>query len=400
MQQTVTPATPSAADPVQAAKALTDHIKASRETLERDRKIPDALLEQMVAANLFQLCMPRTVGGPQHHPLIAFEAVEALARADGSVGWCASIASSVALVVGAWLEPAVVEKMFGKPPDARIAGSVRAEGIATKASGGYRVSGRWDFASGVEHANWMYCSCKLHDADGAPILSGGSPIARTLMVPRSQATRIDTWDTAGMRGTGSHDFEVNDVFVPDNRTLSAAEPPVAAGLTYHPRLARISGWTPTAGVALGIAAGALDALSDLGIRQTTMNTASLRNRADVQAAAGRAAAILGGARSFLTQSVQNAFDAVQAHEADTGAPEPGPAVAQARLSITHGMHEAVRCVDIVFHAAGTLSVYKRNFIERCFRDVHVACQHAAAMPVHFQTAGKSVLGIELDEPGW
>ena len=86
LQQTVTPATPSAADPVQAAKALTDHIKASRETLERDRKIPDALLEQMVAANLFQLCMPRTVGGPQHHPLIAFEAVLWRGRTARSAG--------------------------------------------------------------------------------------------------------------------------------------------------------------------------------------------------------------------------------------------------------------------------------------------------------------------------
>ena len=390
---------PQAVDPVAAAKALTAEIKEARDAIERDRKLPASVLDKMVAANLFQLGLPRSVGGPQHHALTGFEAVEALARADGSVGWCAAISSSVSLVVGAWLQPEIVREMFGSPPDARIAGSVRPEGVARKVAGGYQVSGRWDFASGVEHANWMYCSCKVHREDGTPVSNNGAPVARTLMVPRADATRIDTWDTAGMRGTGSHDFEVKDVFVPDNRSLSAGEPPLEPGLLYHPRLARISAWAHTAGVALGIGAGALDVLYDLGIRKTTMSTTSLRDRGDVQSAAGQAAAILGSARAFLVSSVQQAFDAVETYEAD-GGPKPGPAVATARLSITHAMHEAVRCVDTLFHAAGTLSVYKRNRIERCFRDIHVARQHAAAMPVHFQTAGKSVLGIELNEPGW
>jgi alkylation response protein AidB-like acyl-CoA dehydrogenase len=120
----------------------------------------------------------------------------------------------------------------------------------------------------------------------------------------------------------------------------------------------------------------------------------------VQSAAGQAEAILGGARAYLIHTVGEAFAAVETCVADSQAPDPGPAVARARLAITHAMHEAVRCVDILFHAAGTLSVYKRNVIERCFRDVHVARQHAAALPAHFQTAGKSTLGLTIHEAGW
>ena len=390
----------AAGDPVAAAKALVPRIQAARDEIEDKRSLPVDLVEAMAAGNLLQLGLPKSAGGPEHCPLTSFQAIEVLARADGSVGWCASIASSVSVTVGGWLPADVLIGMFGAPPDARIAGSVRPEGLALQVGGGYRVSGRWDFASGIEHANWLFCSCKVTNSNGPKVNQCGVAELRTLMVPRRSATRIDTWVSAGIRGSGSHDFEVKDVFVRAEHTLSTAEPPHARGLIYHPRLTRICSWTLTAGVALGIARGALDALGELGTRHTTMTTAPLRERPDVQAAAGQGEAILGAARAYLLHTVVAAFDAVEAAAADPQAPAPGPAVARARLAITHAMHEAVRCVDILFHAAGTLSVYRRNVIERCFRDVHVARQHAAALPVHFQTAGKATLGFELNEPGW
>ena len=387
-------------DPVAAATALMPQIQAARDEIEDNRSLPVDLVASMAAANLFQLGLPKSAGGPEHDPLTSFQAIEALARADGSVGWCASIASSVSVTVGGWLPAEILISMFGAPPDARIAGSVRPEGTALEVGGGYLVSGRWDFASGIEHANWLFCSCKISDGNGPKVNENGVPQVRTLMVPRSSATRIDTWVSAGMRGSGSHDFEIKDVFVRSEYTLSTAAPPHAHGLIYHPRLTRICSWTHTAGVALGIARGALDALSELGTRKTSMTTTPLRQRPEVQTAAGQGEAILGAARAYLFHTVVAAFDAIEASAADPQAPDPGPAVARARLAITHSMHEAVRCVDILFHAAGTLSVYRRNVIERCFRDVHVARQHAAAMPVHFQTAGKATLGFQLNEPGW
>lgn len=386
--------------PSQLAGSLLPLIRENRDRIEHERRLPTPVVAALTGNGLFQLMLPTAVGGRQCHPLEAFEVTELLASADGSVGWCVSIANAVSLVVGAWLEPGEVKAMFGDPPDARIAGSVRPEGVATRTSGGYRVSGRWDFASGIQHANWLYCSCKLTDDDGPLRNPDGSPQARTFMVPREAARVIETWDAAGMRGSGSHDFEVHEVLVPESRGLSANEPARAEGLLYHPRLVRISGWAATAGVSLGLAKGALETLIALGNRGTTMSPAALRNRPAVQAAAGQAAAIIGSARGYLISSITGAFEAVQASCDAPDSPDPGPAVAQARLSITHAMHEAVRAVDLLFHAAGTQSVYRRNLIERYWRDVHVARQHASAMPAHIQTAGKSVLGISLDEPGW
>ena len=285
----------SPVSPAAAALALVPMIGELREEIEDGRCLPAALVDSMVQASLFQLGLPAVVGGPQHHPLTSFAAIETLARAEGAVGWCASIASSVSLVVGAWLAPEVVRAMVGAPPDLRVAGSVRAEGEAKKVEGGYRLNGRWDFASGIDHANWLYCSCRVINLTDAE----DKPETRTLMVPRDEGSRIDTWTAAGMRGSGSHDFAVTDVFVSDARVITAGAPPRNDALLYHPRLVRISGWTTTAAVALGIARGALDALTDLSFRGTTMSTAALRERPAVQQAAGEAEAILGGARAYL-----------------------------------------------------------------------------------------------------
>ena len=155
-------------------------------------------------------------------------------------------------------------------------------------------------------------------------------------------------------------------------------------------------WTATVANALGIARGAMDTFVALASQaHSTSSPTLLRDRPLVQTRVAEAEAILSAARAYVLTAVGAAWEAVCA-----GVPEPGPAIAQARLAITHGMHEAVRAVDVLFHAAGTNAVYRKHGLERYFRDVHAAVQHAAGLPSHIESAGKVLLGLRPGDIGW
>jgi alkylation response protein AidB-like acyl-CoA dehydrogenase len=382
-------------DVVAAAQALVPHIQAARHEIETERGLPASLVQEMARAGLFQLHLPRSMGGLECDLLASVRVMETLAAAEGSVGWCASISSAISYLV-VRLPPQVGITLFGQPPDARLAGSLRPEGRSRMVEGGYRVSGRWDFASGINHANWMYCSCVVEDDRGPCHTPEGVPMVRALMVPRDAVTVHDTWQVAGMRGTGSHDFEVDDVFVPHAHTLSVVDGVAHGGPLYHPRLLVIGAGAPTAGVALGLARGAIDALRAMAANTaSTMSTTALRDRPLVQRRVAEAEAIVGAARAYLLDAMGQVWEAVT-----TDVPDPSAEVAQARLAMTHAMHESVKAVDRVFHAAGTNAVYEKNPLERYFRDVHVAVQHAVGRPEQFESAGKVLLGLRPDDIGW
>jgi alkylation response protein AidB-like acyl-CoA dehydrogenase len=262
--------------------------------------------------------------------------------------------------------------------------------------GGYRVQGRWDFASGVNHANWLFCTCTVIDGDSPRLTPTGTPELRHLFVPADAATIVDTWSVVGMCATGSHDFVVDGVFVPTSHTFTLDEPPQEHGPLYHPRLVLIAVWTSTTANALGVARGAMDAFIELAThRGSTTSSTLLCNRPFVQTRVAEAEAILSAARAYVIDAVGNAWQAVCA-----GVPDPGREIAQARLAITHGMQEAVRAVDLLFHAAGTNAVYRKYPLERYFRDVHTAVQHIAGLPTHYESAGKALMGLRPSDMGW
>ncbi len=382
-------------DVVAAAEALVPQIRAARDEIERERRLPDELVQAMVQAGLFQMHLPRSMGGLECHPLTAFRAIETLSAAEGAVGWCAMISSVISLFVSR-LSTEVAASMFGQPPDLRMAGSVRPEGEAQVVDGGYRVCGRWNFASGINHARWLFASCKVIDTNGVQLTPAGLPVARVLVVPKEQVTVIDTWSVVGMRGTGSHDFVVDDVFVPQDRSFSLLDPVAESNLLYHPRMLMVSSGAATSGTALGLARGAIDMFCQMaGDTASTMSTSPLRDRALVQMRIAEAEAIVSGARAYIMSAVAAAWEAVVNDAAD-----PSREIAQARLAMTHGMHEAVRATTLVFHAAGTNAVYTQNPLERYFRDVHVAVQHAVGRPEIIEEAGQALLGLRPESIGW
>lgn len=380
---------------VAAAMALAPAVRAARDEAEQMRQTPPALAAEITRAGIYQMYLPRSAGGPETPPLTAFRVVEALSRVDGSVGWCAMIATSISMSVGR-LPADVGRELAGTPADYRGAGSARPGGRAWAVDGGFRVKGRWNFASGIQNARWLYCTCIMMD-DETPVLTpAGTPLLRAVWVPRESVTIVDTWQVMGMRGTGSQDFTVDDVFVPERRSCLSEAAPVETGPLYNRRAWYVHLWTPSAGNALGIARGAIDSLAEIAATEaSTMSANLLRDRPMVQARIAEAEAIVNAARAYVFDAVGRLWATLCAGETPSD-----QMIAQGRLALVHAMHEAVRAVDKVFHAAGTNAIYTRLPLERAFRDVHVAVQHAAGLPGYFESAGKALLGVRPSDPGW
>ncbi len=173
-------------DPVAAAKALAPQIRAAKDEIQSQCRLPDSLTWAMTQAGLFKLYVPRVIGGPEIDPITAFRAVEELSKVDGSVGWCSFVASAISIYAG-WVPADLGRELFGPPPDIRVAGSFRPTGHAKAVDGGYKIGGRWNYVSGVNHANWLFLNCNIVDASGPaprPALDAhGVPVTRMMIVP-------------------------------------------------------------------------------------------------------------------------------------------------------------------------------------------------------------------------
>lgn len=384
---------------VAAAMQLAPAVRAACDEAERMRQTPPALAAEITRAGIYQMYLPRSMGGPEMPPLTVFRVVEALSKADGSVGWCAMIANAMAMNIGR-LPAEVGRELAGTPADYRAAGSARPGGPSAgrvwEVPGGYRLTGQWNFASGIQNARWLYCTAIMMDGDTPRMNAAGRPLLRALWVPRESVTIVDTWSVMGMCGTGSQDFTVDDVFVPARFSILSDAPPHETGPLFSRRAWYVALWTPSAANALGIARGAIDTLSEIATTDaSTLSTTLLRDRPAVQARLGEADAIVNAARAYVFESVGRLWNTLT-----TGGAPSDQEIAQARLAITHAMHESVRAVDKVFHAAGTNAIYNHLPLERAFRDIHVAVQHGAALPSYFESAGKVLVGLRPTDPGW
>lgn len=377
-------------DVVRAAAAMVPVVTDAADALEAAGRLPDVIAQGLTAAGLDHLFLPASSGGPEVDPVSALLAIETLARADGSVAWCAHVSSANSWQL-ATLAPEAVAAMAGRPGSTwRLSGSARPLGIARRVEGGYVVNGRWDFASNCVHAAWYCGTCVVPES--------GRQRTRSMFMPIEEGRVIETWQVAGLRGTGSHDFAVKDVFVPEEHVGAGRHLARQHGRLYHRRLPMVVNWALTAGVSLGIARGALDAFGTMSRLATAGATETpLRDRTEVQHAAGRSEAILGAARAYCLHAVAAAWEGAAAGPENV---DLDRLVLDARLAITHALHSAVDVVTVLFHAGGTRSVFNRHHLERRFRDAHVAVQHAAGSSAHFGAGGRIALGLPSDAPFW
>ncbi|CAI8018652.1 Flavin-dependent monooxygenase, oxygenase subunit HsaA [Geodia barretti] len=363
--------------------------------MDRERRIPADLAESVEKAGVYQLFLPARMGGPQLDPMTAYRVIEEVSRVEASVGWCGLLSNGGAVFAGNFT-PKAAETMFGCPPDFRCAGSFRALGESRPVPGGYRVSGRWDYASGISNANWLFVNSRVVDEAGPRLNEAGRPDTVMLFTPIETAAVYDTWQVVGLCGTGSNDFELDGIFVPAERSFRLYDPPLERGFLYSPRTMLIAIWVLVSAVALGTARGAMDAFKELATGSgTTISTTLLRDRPQVQSKVGEAEAIISGARAHVLDTVGRAWESYT-----EDMPLPSPDLTQARLAITRSIHEAARAVDILFHAAGTNAIHRRNGLERRWRDVHVVVQHGAGLLSNYEFGGQALMGLRPSDAGW
>jgi indole-3-acetate monooxygenase len=377
--------------PLDAARTLFPRVRALSDAAERGRRLPPELVEAFARAGLFRLCVPRALGGAEADVVTLITAIEEIARADGSAGWCVMIGATTGLL-GGYLPDAAAREVYGADADVVTGGVLAPRGRAVPVEGGYRATGRWQFASGCQHCAWLVGGC-LVDGGGAPRrLPGGVPEPLTLMFRIADVEIIDTWTVSGLCGTGSHDMAVREAFVPAERAIwLVTERPRERGPLYKFPLFGLLA-VSIAGVALGIARTAIDELIELaGGKQPTGSQRRLAERGVVQAQVAQAEGMLRGGRAFLLDAVETAWDTA-ATRGELGVRDR----ALLRLAATHATTSAAQAVDLMYNAGGGTSIYATSRLQRCFRDVHAATQHIMVAPGTHEVVGRLLLGLETD----
>jgi len=375
------------------AEAYHQEIRQRADDIEAAGRIPQDLARNMAADGLFRLLVPKQYGGSEIHPKDYFAALMATGRADGAVGWCHMIATTTGLMAAS-LPEEWAQTIYGADPNVITCGVTAPVGKAVPVDSGWRVSGRWPFASGCEISQWLCGGCVLHDANGEPrIGKRGSPETALVFFPAEQVTIHDTWHTAGLCGTGSHHISVDEILVPHGRWVQLGNRArVDAPLYRFPTLALLA--LGVSAVALGIAEHAREAFMELAADKVpTGSNRSLAQRDSTQKDLAQATAKLDSALALTHVTIDRAWDQAQGDR--PFAPE---AKANLRLAASNNAWCAAEAVDLLYHAAGGSSIYRHNALQRCMRDIHVVTQHAMVAQATFEIAGKAYLGLDLDAP--
>jgi alkylation response protein AidB-like acyl-CoA dehydrogenase len=377
----------SLVDPLARIRELGPAILDAADAIERTRRIPEPLLTRLHDARLFRMLLPLSTGGDEIDPVTYVRVVEEASSYDGSVGWCLSIANSIALIAP-YLELEIAREVFGDPR-ATCAWGPPNDSKAIAAPGGYRVTGQWSFASGCRHSSWMGAHGNVVEPDGSLRLNRfGRPTIRTWLFPVEQATILDTWDTIGLRGTASDSYRLDDLFVSEEFSSTREDPELRRepGRLYaFPQQTMYS--VGISSVALGLARGMLDAFIELACEKTPRGMVRLADSGVVQAEIAKCAARLGAARGYLLDTIADIYE-----RADDVTPIDIPARGRVRLAGTHAIATAVSVADYTYKAAGVDAIFPGSPFERRFRDIHTVSQQIQSRDVHFETCGQILLG--------
>ena len=362
--------------------------------IESGRRLPLDLLAQLKAAGCFRMFTPKTHGGLEIDFPASMDLIEMLARADGSAGWVVMIGCETPMLL-ALMSPARFDELYAPGPDLIIAGGFAPRGQAELQSGKYLVKGRWGFASGCQHAEWLFGNCIVtEDGKPRPGAAPGAPEMRAMMFAPGKGTIIDTWSVSGLRGTGSHDIALDNVAVGAEDTFDI--------FTGRPRI-RGAAFAETllyaalhiGAVGLGIAARAVDEMLKLAAtnKQRLYTQSSIANSQLFQYKIAHAETSVRAIRSLLRDEAAGVWAAACAER-------PVPTADRARImgSITWSAHTAAGVVDACYTAGGGSAPYESSPLQRCLRDIHTLTQHAAVAETWLSSAGASLLGITSGFP--
>ena len=385
---------PASRDLLASAEAMLPDIRAAADSIDAARRVPHWLAERLAAAGFFHLLTGREHGGAAADPATAAKVIETLSTASPSVGWVAMIISTASFWTVRIVPEEVRREIFaqvspGEVQPTVIAGTLVPHGKAVRVDGGWRLSGQWPFASGCHHATWMPTAAWLHDDNGPITDDSGVPQWRAFHLPVSDCVILDTWYTSGLRGTGSTDYTMDNVFVADSHVKrhSLLEESVLPGRRYDYAAFNVP---MLSAVALGTARGAVDSLVELfGGKVDRRNLRPVSGAFDKQADLGLATATVDSARAYLYDTTARTWELVMA-----GEELPRDLRAGMRLACTHAVTASVQAVDRAHSAAGASSIYTASPLDRYFRDVHSIAAHAFVRQTTMADGGQLLLGLE------
>ncbi len=376
--------------PLDIARKLAPQIRACADQIDPARELPRSLFEALADAGMFQLAFPRSLGGSELDLPTYVEVIEEIGKADASTGWIVN-QNSIFATYAARMPRDVARKIWVETPRAVVANTPAPTAKAIVVPGGYRVTGRQGFSTGCRHAAWVASHAQIIE-NGQPKLDRGQPTALYLFVPVGEAELLDTWRVRGMRGTGTHHFAVNDVFVPAERSVHPATAPLMeAGPLYRiPRTLLFA--SGDAAVALGLARTCLGAFYELaGAKTPRAMPALMREQPIVQSAVGHAEAHLRTSRAFLIEAVREIWAAATAGVISLDHR------AALRLAATHAIRQAAQIIDSAYNLAGATAIYEDHPLQRYFQDIHVITQHLQGRLTHYELVGRHWLGLPVDE---
>lgn len=376
-------------DWVARAKALTPLIEAAADEIEKQRRVTDEVMAALHDAQMFRMMMPRSIGGGEALPAQYTQVLEAVAIADASTAWCLGQALGCSFA-SAYLDHDVALDIFG-PKDAVLAwGPPRGGAKAIKVDGGYKATGLWMFASGILNATWVGGHAVVCDSDGEPIKDGnGRPIQRTMMFPASECEIHDVWHVLGLRGTGSNNYQVKDLFVPEAHTMwrDAKDEIREPGPLYQVPILTAYG-IGFVGIAMGLARATLDAFMELAMTKSPAGfTVTLSEHPVIQSQVSQWMGRFNSARSYLFEMIDAYWEAISA--------DGDPSLEQRallRVAISNAMITSRDVVDFCYHAAGTNGIFEGSPFERRFRDIHTLTQQGQAHLSNFQFSGQALFG--------
>ena len=361
---------------------------------EADRRLGSGVYDAMYGAGLFSMLAPRAHGGLEVHPVEAMRVWEAVARADTAAAWNLVMNQCIS-AYAAWMSPEGARELFRDGPPT-TAGALNPPAAAIRAEGGWRVTGRVPFGSGCHNARWLAMPAIEH-AGGSPKVDPETGRAAPFAVffPREQATILDTWHTLGMRGTGSTDYEVQELFVPDHMTAPVG-PLATPAPGFEGPLYRMWPWTCIMGettVSVGAAAAAVDQAVELCRAKTAAyNAVPLREQQLPQFQLGRAKAQVDASRDTLHAAAGEAYAEVER----TGRLLSREAKIRLQLAACFAAETCAEAVRLVNDAVGASAIRASQPFERHFRDTHTLLQHSSKSSARYVSAGRLMLGLEND----
>ncbi len=374
-------------------ESIGEALRAASPRNEALRQLSGETEAALRSIDVFGLCSPAELGGEDAHPIAQTQAIAAITAHDTSAGWCALIGAHESAWLASRLPDEAVGRVFADAAQRWpvTAGSIAPEGEAEVVEGGLRVKGRWGWASGIHHSDYVLATCRIVGVEREP---GQPPPMATVAAPKAEVAVEDTWHTLGMRGTGSTHYRLEDVFIPAEMQLAGFErPPLRGGAWLQrpvPTFLTAAGY----GFPLGVARRALEEIVGLAAnRVRTGQRESVAMQQHAQYEIGECAALLDVMEGYGEQLFRDLLAAPVTSLADAVRMDD-----RARAALRWAHRTAEQIVRSAHAHAGGAAIYDDNPLPRLLRDIQTASQHVIQVESAYIRRGQQALGLEV-RPG-